>query len=331
MPRRMSQIKTHEVSLVKRAANRKRFAVAKSESTMDPLIEAVMSTPVEGEQRLVATWKAEGLSDKEVAARVAKNRMEVGFADLLPDDDAVEPVAKGAMKGYAMKMKKMMDRMQKGMGEDEMMKMAEEMKAMYSGMMEDDKAMGRGDDMDEDEKMKKTKKSLGGDAAAIVELVTKAMQPMLEAKNQEVETLKSTVAELLAADRESVFTAKAEKEYRHVPAAKEEIAQVLKSAHDVSPDVGAQIEKILTRVNEAVSSAPILKSLGSTGAASGGGGDAWGKINALAEQFVQKSDDPKMTLEKARTIVLKTQEGKRLYEDYLYENPAQRANYGHGR
>lgn len=329
MVKRMSRIRTHEVSLVRRGANRKKFAVTKSENsiTMNPAIQAVLDTPAEGEDEFVATLKSEGVTDeKAVAARVAHFRLTNGLSDLLPtqkkedyDDDkkkkSEDPMAK---------LKKMADRMKKaadGESDDDLEEMAAEMKKI---MAEAKKATAKSKD---DNDVPPQFKSL--DPEAIVQAVTKSLAPVLKARNDEIEALKGTVAELIDQDRTSQFTAKAAG-YTNVPAASDELALVLKSAHDVSPDFGKQLEGILDRVNAAVGESPVFKSLGSNGHQSTGGGssDAWSRINQLAEQMVQKSSDKKMTLSTARSLVLKTDEGRKLYREYLAENPAQRSQHG---
>jgi hypothetical protein len=310
--KRMSNIVTHEVSLVRRAANKKRFAVTKSDrsNTMDPMIEAVASTVAEGEEQFIATMKAKGIVDaKKLAALVANYRITKNFSDLVTEEE-LEEVQKAA--GYKKAAKKLH-------------KIAEDMKKTADGMMDEDE-----EDEDDMYKGKKTKKSDGElDLSVIVEAVAGKLAETFKVREAEMvkkhDQLAGIVGELLSEDRKQYFTAKAAKDLRRVPAGTEEIAMTLKSAYDADPKLGESIENLLLRVNEALVSSPVLKSFGSTGARAGGSGDAWGKIQALAGQMVQKSGDAKFTSEKAVALVLKTEEGRRLYDEYLHENPAQRA------
>lgn len=308
MPRRMSEIKTHEVSLVSRAANRRRFAVAKSlEHKMDPILEAVLGTAAEGEDQLIETWKSEGLDDKAMVARLAQHRLATGFADVLGEPDMK------ADKGYMQKLKGMMSKAKKGeMNKEDMKSMAE----MFEEMME---KMETGPD-----KKSATESGSGEGVEAIVKSVMAQVAPVLKSKDDQISELSQTVKALLDSHKEDVFTAKARDSYRYVPGATEELAQVLKSAHDADPKLGETVETLLKRVNEAMASSGVFKSVGSPGFVSSEGGDAMSKISQLAKELVQKSDKP-ISDAKARAMVLKTAEGARLYDEYLRENPAQRA------
>lgn len=272
---------------------------------MDPILEAVLTTPAEGEDQLVATLKSEGVDEKAIAARVAQHRLATGYADVLGEPDL-------KMAGdYRKKLKGMIDKARKGaMKEDEMKSMAEMLEEMLEEKSGDNKSAPA-----------PTAKS--DNVEAIVAAVVQQMTPVLKSKDEQIEQLAATVGELVQSHRQDVFTAKAQG-YRHVPAGKDELAQVLKSAHDADPKLGETVETLLKRVNEAMSSSSIFKSTGSTGLVPSDGGDAMSRINALAQQLIQKSEKP-LSEAKARAMVLKTAEGARLYDEYLMENPAQRA------
>ena len=81
----LTDLKTLEVSNVRRAANKKRYAITKSETAMKTAI-AVLSTPAEGEDKLIATLKSAGADDKRIEAETAAYRIKKGFADVLKAD-----------------------------------------------------------------------------------------------------------------------------------------------------------------------------------------------------------------------------------------------------
>lgn len=84
----LAALETREVSGVKRPANRRRFAMAKSEDLiMGVVTKAVIETAAEGEAEFVAALKKNGADDKRIEAAVAVYRIRKGFADTLQKDD----------------------------------------------------------------------------------------------------------------------------------------------------------------------------------------------------------------------------------------------------
>lgn len=100
----ITDMDTLEVSLVDKGANKKKFAIQKTEAqAMDEIIKAVLDTPVEGEEAaLEAIAKAAKSSDKEklMAAAKAAMRLLSGFKDQI-GDDVMEKISQAA--GYKKK------------------------------------------------------------------------------------------------------------------------------------------------------------------------------------------------------------------------------------
>jgi hypothetical protein len=292
--RMLSGLGTSEVSVVRRAANRKRFAFTKSEDsrmTLDP-IKAVVGTQAEGEDLLIAALKTAGADEKRVEACVAAYRIQKGFADVMKPSD-FEAIAKAA-KGK---------------------------KADY--MMEDE------EDADEELKnKKKAKKSENVDLSALTPETQAQVQAIfksheaLEAKSSKLEEIVKT---LVDAGQTREFVAKAERDFSHVPGSPSELAAVLKSAHDANPKLAEGLEKILKSVNELVAKSALLGAVGVSGGAAPAG-SAMHRLEAMAGQLTQKADNGKpLSKEQRMDRVLKTAEGAALYREYLAENPTQRA------
>lgn len=298
----LSNLHTAEVSLVRRGANRKRYAITKSEEYHMPfnpkVLEAVLKTAAEGEDKLIATLKAAGADEKRIDAAVAQFRVQKGFADVVTAEDA-------------------------------------ELIAQATGVAKKDETDP--DEPDDDDmpallkkKAKKTKKSaepdlsqLAPETRAQVEAVFKSNEALVG----QVESLTGMVKTLVDNGAKSEYVAKAAKEFSHIPGTPDEIGIVLKSAHDASPELGAGIEKLLGMVNGLVRKSALLGSVGSTGGA-GAGGSAWERIQTLATGLTMKAGDKDMTPEqKIAYVTEKTAEGRALYKEYLGENPAQRAKY----
>jgi len=94
----LSAVRTRELSLVRRGANNKRFALTKgSPMKFEELVAQVIGTEADGEQQLAESLRKSGHSDEAVEAAVVQYRMAQGFADQV-DKGAFELVAKAA--GY---------------------------------------------------------------------------------------------------------------------------------------------------------------------------------------------------------------------------------------
>lgn len=97
--RMLSALTTAELSLVKRGANARRFAVTKGMDDMDfnEILQSVLATEAEGEKGLLQTLKSAGLDEDAMQVAVAQYRLQHGFKDKLTAD-AFSSVAKAA--GY---------------------------------------------------------------------------------------------------------------------------------------------------------------------------------------------------------------------------------------
>jgi len=97
----------------------------------------------------------------------------------------------------------------------------------------------------------------------------------------------------------------------------EEVSAMLRQAYDVNQESGEKLEQTFKAAAEKIDANDHLtKELGQSGDVASGG-DAWDKIEALAEKLVEKDDD--MSQEQAVSKILKTKEGKKLYDDYQTE------------
>ncbi len=294
----LSRVQTAELTLCRRGANNRRFAVSKSLENPMKIANAVLSTPVEGEAQLVATLKSRGASEQRIEAAVAALRIQKGFADVVEDEDRdlVE-------KSLVTKAKKSDDE-----EEDE----------------DDDKPAF----LKEKAKKEKAKKSLGLEdlEPEIREQITAVFKSRddLEKKSAKLEEV---VKSLVDEKTTTGFIAKAKDSFGHVPMPVADLAQLLKTAHGVSPEHGASMEKLLGQFNEVVQKSSMFANVGSSGPGRGDG-SAMAKLEELAAGIVQKSAG-EMTREKAMDTVLKTAEGRALYKQYLTENPAQRAKHNY--
>jgi hypothetical protein len=94
----LGSLYTAELSLVRRGANARRFAVTKGmDMDFNEVMQTVLATEAEGEKTLVQTLKTAGLEDDAVQVAVAQYRLQHGFKDKVTKEAFAE-VAKAA--GY---------------------------------------------------------------------------------------------------------------------------------------------------------------------------------------------------------------------------------------
>jgi len=94
-----------------------------------------------------------------------------------------------------------------------------------------------------------------------------------------------------------------------------ELGNVLKSINSFDSDLSIKIENIIKTANDIVSKSALMKEVGSdvSGKTVSSKKEAWNKIEKKAEELVSKG----ITLENAISKVLETEEGQKLYNEYL--------------
>lgn len=293
----LSQLTTNEVSLVRRPANRRRMAVAKTESQVliNAVMKSVAGTPVEGEDKLVETLKKAGKNEKQITAAVAAFRVTKSFKDQL-DEETLVSIAGEA--GYDIT---------KAMDDDE----EEE------------------DDEEEDGKKKnpfagkkKTKKSEDGEGNDEPNPDLEAVRKSYDAQVEENKKLAQRLKAMEDKDREREFVAKAEKDFPKLPGTSTVVGAILKTAHEHSAKFGGELEDFLGKVNAELQASSVLKSqIGSGRPGAGAATTAEGKLKELVVKAMK--DDPKLTEPKAYDIVMKSAEGSALYRQ-MEEEKARR-------
>ena len=296
----LTNVQTAEVSLVRRGANNKRFALTKSENlTMkfNELLSTVLATPAEGEAELVTTLKSAGADDEAVEVGVANFRLQAGFKDKLSKDEFAA-VSKAAGFDIA-KAKKADDEEE----EDEGNPFSGKKKGAKKG---GDKPMHKSHvpaDMPEP-----VRKAFEEQAATVARLEKEAGE-----KDARIEKI-----EKAAVLKEHI--AKCAENYSHVPGmSAEEMGVMLQKGYEVSEDFGQQLEKQWGETSAAIKKSSLLNVAGAV-SSTHDGSSAWGKMESLAKEYVAKD----AALSQANAIDLVMKNHPDLYQEYLAENPAQR-------
>mgnify|MGYP003645601808 CR=1 FL=1 len=258
MPTQLTELETLEVSLVKRGANKKRYALTKSEMDMQDLTAAILATPGETPEEVEKVMKAD--LSKEAQAVVG---------DALKMLDAVkEEMSRDLLNAIGDAL---------GVGGE---KKPEETKAEEDEELEEEKEKAL-DGEEEGEKVEEEKS------------VEKSADPRIEAMFKENAELKAQIQK--AADEASLkeHIAKAEKELNCVPSATpSDVGTILKKLDGFDKDLSKQVESIFAASHAIAKNSGLVEPIGSsqpgiTTTASG----AEGEIEALAKSRVAKTGE----------------------------------------
>lgn len=254
------------------------------------VLKSVLETEVDSEAQLEEIFKAEKVSKKGLDAIRGALRILNGFKEELPKD-VMKKLA--AMAGYAPPGK---------------------------------------EEEDEYPKPKDGKVSKSDELPPEVKAI---MEPILKAQSEQIEALKAQVAksdEALSKERDERAMAgwveKCEKELAFYPGkSSEDLGKML---HVLAKQDAKLAEEQFTSMKQA--SVAIEKSAlltdhglkpGASSRSSVATGTAWDAIQKMADGLVEKSEGGRLPRHVAVQQVLKTEQGKALYTQYLDEHPAQ--------
>lgn len=260
----LTSLRTDKVSLVHRGANKRRFALKKSEETeMDEkdlalLADVMKSAEFDGEAEVMARIAKAGLDEKAMNAVKGALRLLNGFrenpevgklADMLAEKVGYPaPKAKQEMKPED-------EPKQKQKPEDEY---PEPMAKALEGLPA--------------EQAKAIMKALrDGEDKAAQERIAKAAEEVAIAKREAAEakaTAEKTQA-ILKAEQDKTRTkeliAKAASDYQHVPGESEKLGVILKSLEDVDPKLRESVESVLKAADEAIKEGGLFVEKGKSG------------------------------------------------------------------
>lgn len=255
----LTNLKTVELSLVRRGANNKRIALTKEkEMSLNDLFETLLETEAEGESELVASLKTEKVGEEALEIAKAHYRLQHGFKDKLAPEAFAE-VAKAA--GYAVeKTEKREDE-----GDDKL-----------PAFLRDKKKKKK-----EEDEMKKLSPE--------IEELMKSQQSELEAVRKELNQERSQRVR-------KEFVVKCEEQYSHVPGmTAEEMGEMLQKAYGFDSAHGEMLEKQWGAMDSAVKKGALLKSTGRIGRDVEGSSAS--KLEGVAKGY--QSTDSALSYEKA--------------------------------
>ena len=274
-------LETLEVSLVKRGANKKRFALTK-DSKMQDLTAAILAAPGEIDPELAAVLK-EALS-KEAEAVIA-------------DAFKMLSAVKDEMSGELFA--KISDALGcgKAEGDDDEEEAAE---AAPEAAPEEAPEAPAAEEEEEEEETEKT--------------IEKSEDPKVAALFKEHTELKALYKAEMETKRTAEFIAKAESDFSNIPGTTaEQVGGLLKDLHDLDQGIAERVESVLKGTQALVENVGVLGEAGSRAQAPAVN-DTEGRIDALARARVEKSGGV-MTFAKAYETVLR--DNPKLYTESL--------------
>ena len=293
----LKDVRTHEVSLVESGANLKRRF---------PLMKSARGNEMKMEQILVEVLKAEGRSEA-----IAKLEEDMEKMELPEDAKAAISAAMKLLESFSdmMPVSDALQALRTANGE----KVEVEIEA--SEEEEAEKAEHEDEEMkkeDEEEELKKSLGELPDAARAAVEALWKSNRELVE-KSQKLE---SELGQELAKRERGEFIAKSEKSLCNIPGhSLEEVCDLVLEAKARDEDFGARIEKALTAASNGMKGGATLVEAGSNAPVEAPG-DAWGRIQQLAQEEIQKSQG-KMDMPVAIAKAIQT--NPKLYAEYQAE------------
>jgi len=293
----LKDVRTHEVSLVESGANLKRRF---------PIMKAARGNTMKMEDILVEVLKAEGRSEA-----IAKLEEDMEKMELPEDAKAAISAAMKLLESFSdmMPVSDALQALRTANGE----KVEVEIEA--SEEEEAEKAEHEDEEMkkeDEEEELKKSLGELPDAARAAVEALWKSNRELVE-KSQKLE---SELGQELAKRERGEFIAKSEKSLCNIPGhSLEEVCDLVLEAKARDEDFGARIEKALTAASNGMKGGATLVEAGSNAPVEAPG-DAWGRIQQLAQEEIQKSQG-KMDMPVAIAKAIQT--NPKLYAEYQAE------------
>lgn len=300
----LEDLDTLGVSLVHRGANKKTFALFKSEKNKPmktseiKVLKAILEDegPLENADRIEAIIKEHDMNPKAGMALKGAMKIIEAFRDEM-DDESVKSIK--ALFGEE---------------EEDDDDKKEEKSTAKAEEEEEETTKAEEDDMSADKAKKELSKG-----------IPEALRPQMEAlwKSQKEAVAKAAELEaVLKAERNErlnrEYIAKAEKDFSAMPVNSGELAMLLKGLNDADPKLTAKLETILKAANEAIGKSSLLNEVGS--AAKSQSGSAMSRLEDIAKSMVSKAEGK---LTPAAALVLAMEQNTDLYTEYLAENPAQ--------
>jgi len=313
----LTDLETLEVSLVPAGANKKgHFPIKKAmETDMSETLHAVLDAPSTNDEHFDTVIKGANLGGEGVDPIRGAMKLISAYSDVIDPAKAAAIVAKAFSEKEEDEDEKEEEEVEAKKEEDEE---EESEKAEDENAPKPDEAVDEEEaveaeeeeDLDEEEKRKSLTKSLQGVPTAI----RKELERVWKANANLEKTLKQERDEKARKE----FVAKAAEDYPNLPGiSPDELGLIMKTLHDLDPEVSGKMEQVLKAANTAIASGDVFSELG-TGTA-GGASSAYGRLDSIAKEKVSKGAG---AISYAKSFEEALNENPDLYNNYLNEKGA---------
>ena len=271
----LSELDVLEVSLVKRGANKKTFALFKSENAMQDLTAAILAAPGDENTELMKEMVVKGLS-KEARSTVGdavkllsavKEEMSAGLYKQIQNALGLKGMDEEKAEGD--------EPLEDTPPEPPTGELEEETKAEEDA---EPPLSAEPEKMEEDEEAKKA--------------ITKSDDPRLQELFKANQELVAKIQKHESDKREKEFIEKAQSDFAGIPGATpSEVGLLLRDADDLNPELAKRIEGIFKSTEAFAKNSGIFQELGSSQTGSVNATDADAKLNNLARQRLAKTGE----------------------------------------
>ena len=272
---------TLEVSLVDRGANQRVFAIRKAEQ-MNDIIKDIIDVPLEQETEVVEALVSKELTDDARHGLIGAMRIVQAYKDEAGMREAL--VALATLLDFE--------------------KPEEEETPMAQEDVEMEKSSEDSINMND----------IPDEVRAQVENLWKANEEAVKKAAELEEVLKAERDERLTKE----FIAKAAESYGNIPGhTADELGLMVKSLHTHDEEAAKKIEGLLKTVSQVISKSELFVEAGVT-VQDQGVKDPLNQLDSLAQKH--RSENPGVSYAKAYDVVMKSDEGRKLYTEYVQRN-----------
>jgi len=272
---------TVEVSLVDRGANQRVFAIRKAEQ-MNDIIKDIIDVPLEQETEVVEALVSKELTDDARHGLIGAMRIVQAYKDEAGMREAL--VALATLLDFE--------------------KPEEEETPMAQEDVEMEKSSEDSINMND----------IPDEVRAQVENLWKANEEAVKKAAELEEVLKAERDERLTKE----FIAKAAESYGNIPGhTADELGLMVKSLHTHDEEAAKKIEGLLKTVSQVISKSELFVEAGVT-VQDQGVKDPLNQLDSLAQKH--RSENPGVSYAKAYDVVMKSDEGRKLYTEYVQRN-----------
>ena len=271
-------LNTVEVSLVDKGANKRVFAIMKAE-TMNDVVKDILEVPLEQESEVIDSLVEKDLSEDARHSLIGAMRLVQAYKD------------EAGMREALVSLAELLD-----FNKPEMEEPSMDQEIVQEETSQDDLNLA----------------SVPEEVRAQVEDLWKANEEAVKKAEELEAVLKAERDERLTKE----YIAKAEAEFGNIPGhGADELGPMLKSLNAHDAEMAGKIEGLLKTMSQVLAKSEVFAEAGVTTQDAGSGKNPESQLDQLATQY--STETPGVSYAKAYDSVLKSEEGRRLYAEYV--------------